>query len=219
MPEPSGWSLAAHSLNAAPTEIRRVTQVHGCTVHVWRRADPRRAIGARPEADAHVSDDPDLVLAVQVADCVPILLADPRCGVAAAVHAGWRGTAAGIARAAVETLTREFGSHPADVTAAVGPSIGPCCYEVGAELVSAFRTAGASDTDIARWFHPHEGAKRRLDLWRASRDQLTAAGVPAAQVFVASLCTRTHADVFDSYRAHGVRAGRMAGLVRPPPPA
>ena len=211
-----GWQLAAAAMDAGLDQIMRVKQVHGRTVRVLRRGAITSAdTKARPEADAQVSNDPDLALAVQVADCVPLLMADPVRGIAAAVHAGWRGTAAGIAAAAVEVMNREFGTDPADIVAAIGPSIGECCYQVGDELLDAFSSSQHS-TLTASWFHRGDDGRLRLDLWAANRDQLLACGVGAAQVFTAGLCTQTHVSILDSYRVDGVRAGRMAALIRAP---
>jgi YfiH family protein len=217
LPGVEGWSRVAAAMQVTPEQIMRIRQVHGRHVHVWRRDVRGDPIG-RPEADAQISNDPSRVLAIQVADCVPILLADVRGGAAAAVHAGWRGTASGIVAATIEALDREFGSHPGDLIAAIGPSIGPCCYEVGDELPPAFRRGGASDADLDRWFAPAPSGRLWLDLWAATRDQLMAAGVLAARIFVAGLCSRSHATVFASYRADGERAGRMAALIRVPEP-
>jgi YfiH family protein len=145
-----------------------------------------------------------------------MLIADRGCGAAGAVHAGWRGTSAGIAATAIETMTQEFGTAASDLVVAIGPSIGACCYEVGDELRDAFRSAGATDDQLARWFWRTATGSLRLDLWTANRDQLVAAGVPADRIHIAGLCTQTHAHLFESYRAAGVAAGRMAALIRVP---
>ena len=114
----------------------------------WRgRARPPRGRSPRerpnpPAADIIVSNDPAVAIAIQTADCVPILIADRRTGAVAAAHAGWRGLAAGVPRVAVDALVREFGSRPADLIAAAGPSIGACCYEVGEDVRRAFRGSG-----------------------------------------------------------------------------
>ncbi|MGH9345700.1 MAG: polyphenol oxidase family protein [Vicinamibacterales bacterium] len=174
-----------------------------------------------------VSDDPRVALAVRAADCVPLLLADPRTGAVAAVHAGWRGTAAGAATAAVDALQRELGAEPSGLVAAIGPSIGPCCYEVGPELVDAFAAAGHPPHLIDRWFlapPPRRGARPapgsagapalRLDLWGATRDLLMLAGLAAQHVHTCALCTASHVDLFPSYRVERDGAGRMAGAIR-----
>ena len=176
---------------------------------------PEDASDQKPDGDAIVSNQPGLVLAVMVADCVPILLADSRTGAVGAVHAGWRGTCAGVAPAAIGRLTSEFGTRPGDLIAAIGPSIGPDDYEVGEPLVEAFRNAGHSPGDITRWFL-HRGTALHLDLWSANRDQLVAAGVSADRIFIAGLSTLAHPEVFDSFRAEGAQAGRMAALIRVP---
>ena len=208
----TAWKQAVASVGGAPDRLFHVRQVHGCAVHVVD-ASKLSTLETPPEADAVASDEPGAVLAVQVADCVPILMADRRRSVVAAVHAGWRGTAAGVAREAVETMRQRFASDPADLVAAIGPSIGPCCYQVGPELRDAFRANGASDSQLARWFSLVDGSWR-LDLWLANADQLTAAGIPASQIHAARLCTQSHPYVFDSYRAHGPNAGRMAALIK-----
>ena len=214
-----GWHHAAASVGADAAHVMRLKQVHGRTVRVLRRGEITTADAeTRPEADAQISNDPRLVLAVQVADCVPLLMADPVRGVAAAVHAGWRGTAASIARVTVEAMTREFGTRPDDLIAAIGPSIGACCYQVGDELPDAFADRDAAAADLVRWFGRDSTGRLRLNLWLANRDQLVASGLRPERVFTAGLCTQTHADILDSYRVAGAAAGRMAGLIVPPEP-
>ena len=95
-----------------------------------------------------------------------------------------------------------------------GPSIGPCCYTVGAELMEAFRGAGQDHADLGRWFR--HGERLQLDLWTANRDQLEAAGVPASAIHVSGLCTACHPDWFYSYRREGAAAGRLVGFIRAP---
>ena len=197
----------------------RVKQVHGNSVRLLERGQmPADAAGARPEGDAIVSNVAGLVLAVMVADCVPILVADARRGVAAAIHAGWRGTCARVAVAAIKAMQREFGSSPSDLVAAIGPSVGPDDYEVGDSLVEAFRQEGHSEASIRAWFI-QTAAKPHLDLWTANRDQLIAAGLGAARVHLSGLSTVSHPDVLESYRVDGDRAGRMAALIVVPPAA
>jgi YfiH family protein len=209
------WAAAVAAAGGAVPDLRRITQVHGGTVHVVRPGD---VVMDAPAADAIVSNTPGQVLAVQVADCVPILLADPRTGAVGAVHAGWRGSAARIAPAAVQTLAHEFGVRPADLLVAVGPSIGPCCYQVGPDVTDAFRQAGAGDAQLARWFTDGATGSLWLDLWMVHRDQLVEAGVAPNRIYLSRLCTQTHATVFDSYRVEGPNAGRMAALIRCPGP-
>ncbi len=195
-----------------------MTQVHGREVVVVRRGEALPQ--GRPEADVIVSDAAGVAVAARAADCVPLLLADPVSGAVAAVHAGWRGTAARASLAAVEALEREFGSRRADLIAAIGPSIGPCCYEVGPDLVDAFAAAGHERYLIDRWFlspPPPRGSRRRsalhLDVALANRDQLILAGVPEEQIHSAGLCTAMHLNLLTSYRMEKEGAGRLAGVI------
>jgi len=208
------WRRLAGAIGAA--RVQTLTQVHGRGVLVVHGP-----ASGRPEADVLVSNDPETAIAVRAADCVPMLIADPVTGAVAAVHAGWRGTAAGAAGAAVHALGREFGVRPADLVAAIGPSIGPCCYEVGTELVDAFAAAGHARHLIDRWFlapPPRRGERERpklkLDTWAANRDQLLLAGLEERKVHTCGLCTADHLDLFPSYRKERDQAGRMAGVIR-----
>jgi YfiH family protein len=206
------WNAVA-SLAGVPRErLLLLHQVHGRTVVTADRDRPEP--WPKPEADAAVTNDPASALVVRVADCAPILIADRRTGAVAAVHAGWRSTMQRIAGAVVERMTAQFGTNPADLSAAIGPSLGRCCGEMGEEVVEAFRQIGHTDGDIERWFERRPGHRPHFDLWRANRDQLEAAGIPAGQIFSAGLCTKTNSDAFHSYRAAGPQAGRMAAVVR-----
>ena len=174
-----------------------------------------------PEGDALVSNMPEVAVAVRVADCVPLLIADRRSGAVAAVHAGWRGTAARIVVAAVDALRREFGCRPIDLVVAIGPCIRSCCYEVGTELVDAFAAAGHERHVIDRWFlappaprGTRERPKLRLDLETANRDQLILAGALEENIYTAGLCTAMHLDVLTSYRVEKTEAGRLMGVIR-----
>jgi YfiH family protein len=212
-PQIEPWAVAARSAGTTPDRVRRVRQVHGRGVRVLQRGRVTAADAAvRPDGDAIVSNEPGLALSVSVADCVPILIADAKSGAAAAVHAGWRGTCARVAAAAIETLQRACGTSPADCVAAIGPSIGPEDYTVGTELVDAYLAAGHPRADIDRWFRRSQ-ATLTLDLWSANRDQLVAAGVRPGRVFTCGLSTLAYREVFESYRADGEKAGRMAGLI------
>jgi len=211
---PEEWTAVASAMKVGPDAIRLIRQVHGATVAVVRRESSGPWM--TPEADAIISNDPLVAIAVRVADCAPILLADRRLGVVAAVHAGWRGTVQRVGSAGVAALSREFGTDPRDLVAAVGPCLSQCCGEVGEEVVETFRAAGHSDVDLSRWFAPGASGRPYLDLPRANRDQLASSGIPDAQIFDAGLCTRSYPSVFHSYRAAGAKAGRMVGIIRCP---
>jgi copper oxidase (laccase) domain-containing protein len=135
--------------------------------------------------------------------------------VVGAAHAGWRGTAQDAAGAAVRAMGSEFGCDPADLVAAIGPSLGPCCGEVGSEVAEAFASAGHSVSALARWFSINPSGRLHLDLWTANSDQLVAAGMDPARVHVARLCTKTHVDVFHSFRGDNENAGRMVAAITP----
>lgn len=206
--ERAGWGMVAREAAVAPGRLVRLRQIHGATVYV---ADDR-LLEAPPEADIAVTGSAATALAVQVADCAPILVADAAGRVVGAAHAGWRGTEANVAGVTVAALTGPWPVHVDTLIAAIGPCIGPCCYEVGGELVESFRARGWSESECDRWFVQRDG-RIFFDLWQANAEQLTRAGVPGAHVYVSRLCTACHPDWFCSYRREGAGSGRMAGFV------
>ncbi|MGH9630367.1 MAG: peptidoglycan editing factor PgeF [Bryobacteraceae bacterium] len=179
-----------------PGRYASLKQVHSSIVV---RAD--RHIDAAV-GDAVITQEPGMIVAVRTADCVPILLVDLRRKAVAAVHAGWRGTAGEIARIAVETMEREFGSLPSELSAAIGPAIGRCCFEVGPEVAQQFRL-----------LFPESENLRKLDLSEANRRQLVAAGIPAARIEAAPLCTKCDPERFESFRRDREKAGRMISAI------
>lgn len=208
------WAAVASTIGVPAAQLRRMRQVHGCNTVRADEQPPEQA----PEADGVMTDQDGVALVVQVADCVPLLMADPRTGAVAAVHAGWRGTAAGIAAAAVRHLQQQYGCRPEDLVAAIGPCIGACCYQVGPEVREAFASATPTVTplDPDAWFSPdpNRADRLRFDGWSANRDQLIAAGLNPASVHLARLCTMTHLSHFYSYRAEGAGTGRLLGVIR-----
>jgi YfiH family protein len=210
---PDEWEAVSSHAGVARNRLLLLRQVHGSRVVTVRSG--HNGTWSPPEADAAVGDDRSTALVVQVADCAPILLADTRHGAVGAIHAGWRSTMQQIVVRTVESMVEQFGTDPADLIAAIGPSLGQCCGEMGEEVLDAFRAAGHDPRDIERWFSRSVGARPHFNLWNANRDQLIAAGMRGDAVHVAGLCTRTHQDVFHSYRAAGSAAGRMAAVIRP----
>ncbi|HKY23429.1 MAG TPA: peptidoglycan editing factor PgeF [Vicinamibacterales bacterium] len=206
----AGWEALARAFGVEREGLVRLRQVHGAGIFEAQEI-LSCASSEWPEADVAITGDPALALTVRAADCVPILLADRCTGAVAAVHAGWKGTAAGAVQAAVRELESKHGSDPRDVVAAVGPSIGPCCYEVGDELARQF----TAHPDAPRWFSSDR--KPRLDLWRATYDQLERAGLPTKQIHVCALCTFDHPALFHSYRRDGAAAGRLVAAIRSAP--
>lgn len=209
----------ARLLGVEPARLHRGRQVHGRAVHV---AGDAPADGF-PDADAVIATAPESACAVQIADCVPILLAGGSevRGVGgsssasgtpvAAVHAGWRGTAAGIAGEAVSALAR-LGVEPSTLVAAIGPSIRACCYQVDARVRDVFASERGWPLAEAA-FAPDGPGHWRLDVAAINRRMLEAAGVPAHQIHDSELCTACDLARFYSYRAEGAGTGRLvAGI-------
>jgi YfiH family protein len=187
-------------------------QVHGDTVVVVGPAD--RGRGARAadhtvaDADALVTGAPGVLLAVLVADCVPVVLFDPVRGVAAVAHAGWRGTVAHVTANTVRTMVERFGSDPATLRAGIGPAIGPASYEVGDDVVGSARAAFPDAPEVI-----HHGRDRTtFDLWAANTHDLRRSGVPADRIECLAIDTFDAADRFYSHRA-GAPTGRFAAFV------
>ena len=172
---------------------------------------PRGAGEEHKKADIIFTDRQEVTLYMRFADCVPILLYDPARAVVGMAHAGWLGTVRGAAREAVLAMTRHYGSRPAEILAAIGPSIGPDHYEVGPEVVTQVQqTFGPTAVDLVE---RREG-KAYLDLWRANRAQLEASGVH--QIEVSGVCTACHLEDWFSHRAERGRTGRFGALMSLP---
>jgi purine-nucleoside/S-methyl-5'-thioadenosine phosphorylase / adenosine deaminase len=195
------------AFGAPPPQLVWVRQVHGRAVTV---VSPGLTLPNRAEADAIVSNAPDYVIAVRVADCVPVLMADRHQRAVAAIHAGWRGACSGVIGAAIDEL-EALGVPSSDLVAAVGPSIGPCCYQVDDRVRSAFLSM---TPDSAAWFAEDGPGHWRLDLWQAARDQLEARGVPSGSIGLSRLCTADNLDDCFSYRREGPTTGRMVAAIR-----
>ena len=183
-------------------------QTHGNHVAVIRDKKSRgwsERESAVAQSDALLTDQKGVMLGVLTADCVPILLYDPLQGVVAAIHAGWRGSAAKITAKCVATMRREFDTDPSDIVAGIAPSIGECCYEVG--------------SDVAAHFTDYEGVltvkgeKYMLNLPEVNRLQLIGAGVPDSQIELSGICTACNEDKFFSYRKTGGCSGRFITMI------
>jgi YfiH family protein len=159
--------------------------------------------GCLGEGDALIENTPGVLVAVKTADCIPVLIVDPRNRAVAAVHAGWRGTVRKIAVRAIAELHSKFSSRAEDLHVAIGPGIGKCCYEVGPEVAEQFREYDAALTNITHPVH--------LDLAEINHRQIREAGVPSTQIYSAGLCTKCHSE-FHSYRRDKQEAGRMLSM-------
>jgi YfiH family protein len=173
----------------------RLATVHQIHSDVCVRACGRT--GLLGDGDALIDNRAGNLVAVKTADCIPILLVDCDRHAVAAVHAGWRGTVAHIVRSTVRAMWEEFGAEPSRLHAAIGPGIGKCCYEVGAEVAAQFGESGPV----------------RIDLVETNRRQLIEAGIPESRIYAANLCTKCGVEDFHSYRRDRQQAGRMLSFI------
>lgn len=204
---PGDWAAVARSFSIAVERVVTVQQVHGDDIVVVNEGNIGDA--RHRQADGLVTAAKGIAVGVETADCVPVLLADPAVPAVAAVHAGWRSTVKQIARKAVQRMQHEFGCDPSRMVAAIGPAIGPECYEVDEPVMGPVRdafpfwkeTAEARGND--RW---------SLDLAKANRIELAAAGLKERNIHNLGLCTACHPDRFYSFRREG-RTGRMLSVI------
>lgn len=188
---------------ALPSDIVTLRQVHSSCVRNAAGLADRMA-----EGDALISNEAGVTVGVRTADCVPILLVDPETRAVAAIHAGWRGTASGIVRHAVESLHTEFGTEATHLHAAIGPCIRVCSYEVGSEVAEQFRPI------FPEWETRGIGETRTmLDLVEANRRTMAGAGIPLSQIYDCGLCTVCCPADFHSYRCDPQDRGRMVAFI------
>ena len=187
-------------------------QVHGDTIRMVTEADAGKGL-YRPgdyEADALITGTPGLTLFVFSADCMVILLCDPEAACVGAVHAGWRGTALEIARKTVEQMVERLGARPERIRAAIGPGIGPCCFETDGDVPEAMERAMGA---CSRPFLTRRGAKWMVDLKGLNRCQLEQAGVPTGQIAASELCTACHPELYWSHRRMGEARGVQGAAI------
>ncbi len=207
----ANWGLLSDAFGIPSGQFLTVHQVHGDRVHdvAGSVCHIPRSEAFPPEVDlscdALITDRPEIALGIKTADCVPIFLADRVKRVIGAVHAGWRGTALGIAGKAVDAIMERFSSRPEDIVAVIGPAIGPCCYEVDDTVFRAMPSpgGGASFFRLGR----REG-HWMFDLAAANRQQIEERGVSPGNVFSAGVCSSCREDSFYSHRRDGGRTGR-----------
>lgn len=203
-------STLARAFGLAPHELLTVQQVHGTDILILDAPNPDLSHFLSVECDAVVTDQPGIMIGVLVADCYPVLLFDPRRKVAAAVHVGWKGAAAGILGKVVKAMETSFDCRPGQILAAVGPGIGAHKYEVDRQVRDAFRQGVGGWEEVAE-----EVAlgKWRLDIRRSSLLQLEEAGLDPTHLSAADECTCCHKELFFSYRRDGGKTGRQLGFV------
>lgn len=203
-------SLLARAFGAKSDQLLTVTQVHGTDILIVDEPNQDVAHFLRIECDAIITNQPGIMIGIGVADCAPVLLFDPVRRVVAALHAGWKGTASGIVRKGVAAMAGSFGSNPADLVAAIGPSIGPCCYEVDEPVHAAFsaeteiwdQTASATSTE--KW---------KLDIPAAVRLQLISSGLTPDRIETSGQCVCCTQELFFSYRRDKGETGRHLGFI------
>lgn len=203
-------SILARAFDAKVEKLVTVTQVHGNDLLLLDQPNPDFSHFFKLECDGIVTNQPGVMIGICVADCAPVLLLDPVNRVVAAIHAGWRGTVAGIVAKGVEAMVNLFDGRPRDILASIGPTIGACCYEVDAPVADAFSKAG-HDFDS---FAESSGARKwRLDLSKANRLQLLRAGIAEENIEVSKLCVSCEKDLFFSYRRDKGETGRQMGFI------
>ena len=199
---PDDHAALAHALNL--DTLATMKQLHGRDVQLITEAEPT------PECDGMVTDEPGLGLVVHTADCLPMLMWAEKANAVSAVHAGWRGTLANVAAAAVEKLMGEKAASAEELHIAIGPAIRACCFEVGDEVVEAFVDAGRDADAISR---PGPRARRHVDLMEDNRHQLLSAGIRPDRIYDSGLCTACANERFYSYRKEGKGVGRLMGVI------
>ena len=202
------------AIGADGRRIAMTNQVHGgvvrCITTADLHGDPYDKVGY--EADGLMTDLPGVALVIYSADCIPILFYDPVRRVIAAVHAGWRGTAAGIASTAVERMRDVFGSRPEDILAAIGPGIGPDCFETHEDVPNAM--TAALSTAVLRHIKIKENGKFAVDLKNINAMRLEQAGLERSHIAVSQVCTSCNPDKFWSHRKLGTSRGSMAAAIQ-----
>lgn len=188
--------------------ITSVWQIHSDVVKPVRSAED--AADTENRADALVSDLHGFLAGVKTADCVPVLIGDPVTGAYAAVHAGWKGTLGRIVEKAVAKMTEEFGSDPKDLVCAIGPAASGRCYEVGPEVVEAFKAEFPIEEE---YFSPTAGGHALVNLHLANIRQLSGTGIPESNISAADLCTMERTDLFFSYRVEHRKLGKTGRLM------
>jgi YfiH family protein len=199
-------NLSLTALGCAPDSVFDVWQVHSAAV-VCANA-PRRDGESPQQADIMLTDNPNLTLYMRFADCVPILLHDPRQGVIGIAHAGWLGTLRDAAASAITAMKKRYGSEPEDILAGIGPSIGPDHYEIGSDVILQVREKFGNRSD--ELLESHNG-KIHFDLWKTNKLLLEQAGV--RQIEIAEICTACHTHDWFSHRAEKGKTGRFGALI------
>ncbi len=205
--QPNDWNRVAEAFGISSDRLITVMQVHGETIVTVDQENYNKVMTL--EADALVTNTPGIAIGVETADCVPILLIDPLTPAVGAVHAGWRSTVRKIVQKSVTSMRDEFGSEPSRIIAAIGPAIGPECYEVDEPVMGPVQEAFPFWQEVAT---PRGNDRWGLDLVKANRIELVEAGLAESNIHALGMCTSCRRDLFYSFRAEG-RTGRMLSVV------
>lgn len=204
------WQILATAFDIGIDQFFVVNQIHGDRILIIDRPlcsiIPQNPL----QFDAMITDQPGIAIGIKTADCVPIFLVDTVKRIVGVVHAGWRGTALNIAAKAVDTFVERFTSQIADITAVIGPAIGPCCYQVDEIVFDAIK----SHKDQDSLFCPcHKQGHWMLDLPLANKFQIIGRGIPEANIYTMACCTSCNRDLFYSHRADGGNTGRQLNFI------
>ena len=201
------YRLVAQDLNFDLSRTVLTKQTHTDNIRIVSEEDAGKGIIRESDiedTDGLITDIKNMTLVVFTADCVPILLLDPVKAVIAAVHSGWKGTVKKIGGRAAEMMKEIYGCKPENILAAIGPSIGPCCFEFGRRDAEQFPD---------KYRRPKGEEKVLVDLWRMNRDILAESGIPQHNIDTAEVCTVCHSDEFYSYRTYGENTGRQGAVI------
>ena len=208
----TNYDILGQALGFDPHHLVCAVQVHRDDVRLCTEADWGKGLYSHTdyEADALITNTPGTVLQVFSADCGTLLYEDARSGAVGACHAGWRGTALGIAEKTARAMMETFGSRPEDLHVALGPCISRCCFETDGDVPQAMRNALGAEAETAI---EQRGSKYHVDLKQINTLFLLRAGIPLENIDVSPLCTACDPDTFWSHRRHGDRRGSIGALI------
>ena len=201
------YRTAADDLELTYENMVLARQTHTDNIRVVTKADCGKGLTKESDifdTDGLITNEKNIPLVIFSADCIPVLIAAKDGSAIGAVHAGWRGTKMKIPKKAVLLMEKNYGVNPENIVAAIGPGIGPCCFEVGGEVAAEFDE---------KFVTQKGGGKFYVDLWQANFDSLLEAGVPKENISIAKICTKCSSDMFYSYRAHKEKTGRQGAII------
>lgn len=209
----TGLQFLAHEMKLDTAHLALTDQVHGDKIRYVTGADDSMGLNSgktHKNIDALITDQVGIALTTFYADCVPLFLLDVKKRAIGLAHAGWKGTLMEIGPKTLDAMREKFSTEPKDVLVGIGPSIGPCCFEVGNDVAEIMT---GTHPQWANHMEPANNNKTMVDLWNINKDQFLKAGVPENNILIAGLCTKCNRDLYHSYRRDGSLAGRMAAIL------